>query len=337
VTALRRERYVSEFLDPRRSFERVRIPLEVRWDPLTGQSSRLLPEGSIPPPRRQDLDQLAQQTRPNCPFCPDALEEQTPRFAEDLWPAGRICEGEAVLFPNLVPYAKWSAVSIYSAERHRLAIDEITPQLLADNLATEVLFAKAAIEHDPDSSWISINANHLAPSGSSIFHPHLQGAATPVPTTVQAILAGLEPDAVSDYIAAEQRDGERHIGARGRIEWLASFAPVGPAEIRAFVADTASPAELDRATIDELARGIAVVLRVYADLGFESFNLALIGAPPGTHGYSLCLRLIGRAYYGAATRSDAMWSERLHWEAAVDVAPERVAALARAEFTASVT
>jgi hypothetical protein len=37
------------------------------------------------------------------------------------------------------------------------------------------------------------------------------------------------------------------------------------------------------------------------------------------------LRLVGRAYFGPLQRSDAMWSERLHWEAATDLAPEKVA------------
>jgi galactose-1-phosphate uridylyltransferase len=78
--------------------------------------------------------------------------------------------------------------------------------------------------------------------------------------------------------------------------------------------------------VGELGRGISRVLSVYAALGFESFNLALYGMPAGR---PLELRLVARAYYGAALRSDAMWSERLHWEAAVDVTPERVAELAR--------
>ena len=70
---LRSERFHSTFLDPRHDFEPVPVPLEVRWDPLTGRSSRLLPEGSIPAPARHDL---------------------------------------AVLFSNLVPYATWSSVSL---------------------------------------------------------------------------------------------------------------------------------------------------------------------------------------------------------------------------------
>lgn len=306
---LRSERHEATFLDPRQGFATVRVPLDVRWDPLTGRTARLLPEGAMPPPGRHDLDELAEQTRASCPFCAGALERQTPRFPPELLPEGRIHRGEAVLFPNLVPYATLSSVSVYSARRHRLALDELTPSLLADNLAAQVEFGRLAAQE-----WFSINANHLPPAGSSVFHPHLQGAAGPVPTNAQRLLAGAP---IGEYVELE-RDGERHIASRSGIDWFASFAPAGIGEVRAFALD----AELDDTLTDELARGIVAVLHVYAELGFESFNLALFGAP-------ITLQLVARAYFGPARRSDVMWSERLHDECATDLAPERLAALVR--------
>ncbi len=315
----RRERFAATFLDPRQAFAAVETPLEVRWDPLTGASCRLLPAGSVPSPERHDLQALAEQTRPTCPFCSERLETETPRFPSQIAAAGRIRRGEAVLFPNLVPYAKWSSVSVYSPGRHCIPIEELTPQLLADNLATQVEFARAATAHDRSSSWISINANHLPPSGSSIFHPHLQGSASPVASTMQRLLADAP---LKEYVSAE-RDGERHIATGASVEWIASFAPIGPAEIRGFVSDAPLVTEFDDETVEEVADGISRILRVYAELGYESFNLALSGS---------LVRLVARAYYGSLARSDAMWSERLHWEAATDLAPERVAALARMRF-----
>jgi UDPglucose--hexose-1-phosphate uridylyltransferase len=334
---LRRERFVAEFLDPRNGFERSRVPLEVRWDPLTGRSCRLLPEGSIPPPARHDLARLAEETREGCPFCGARVEELTPRFPPEIRADGRIRRGEALLFPNLVPYAKWSSVSVYSPDRHLLPIDQLGPDLVADNLAAQVEFARAVTVGDPSSAWLTINANHLPPSGSSIFHPHLQGTANPEPTTMQRLLAAVAPGTVRDYVAAERIDGERLIASTGAVDWLAGFAPLGPAEVIGFVAGVASPAELDEGLVGTLARGISATLRVYADLGFQSFNLAFYGAPPATPGYALVLRLVARAYYGPSRRSDAMWSERLHWEAATDLAPERVAELARTAFAAGGT
>jgi UDPglucose--hexose-1-phosphate uridylyltransferase len=330
--AFERERLVAELLDPRNGFERTRIPLELRRDPLTGQTCRILPPHSFPPPARHDLERLAAESREGCPFCGPRVEEVTPRFPPEVWSEGRVRRGEAVLFPNLVPYAKWSSVSVYSPERHLLPLGALSPRLLADNLAAQAAFARAVLAHDPGSGWISVNANHLPPSGSSIFHPHLQGSANPVPTTMQRLLAEVAPDDVRAYVDAERELGERFVASAGGVDWLASFAPLGPAELRAFVLGASSPGDLDGPLAEELARGVAATLRVYDGLGFQSFNLALYGAPRGG---VLSLRLVARAYFGPAERSDAMWSERLHWEAATDLAPERVAELARAGFDRS--
>jgi hypothetical protein len=78
--------------------------------------------------------------------------------------------------------------------------------------------------------------------------------------------------------------------------------------------------------IAALADGLSKVLRVYARLGFQSFNLAIHDT--GTEGAAVVLPVVGRAYFGPLQRSDVMWSERLHGEATTDLEPERVAELA---------
>lgn len=237
---------------------------------------------------------------------------------------------------NLVAYSKWNSVSVYSPDRHLLPIEQITARLLADNLQAQLAFASAVAAHDRSSGWISVNANHLPPSGSSVFHPHLQGSANPTPTTAQRLLSELPDSTVRSYLAAERDSGERHIASGRSVDWLASFAPIGPAEIRAIVSDAQSPVELDNHAVEELARGLAATLRIYADLDFQSFNLALYGSPPNTQGCEhLIMRIVARAYFGRQMRSDAMWSERLHMEAASDIPPEKIAALARAELAAT--
>lgn len=327
--AFERETFEAEVLDPRRGFEPTRATVEVRRDPLTGHSARILPAGSFPPPSRHDLERLAAEAEEGCPFCAERIEAQTPRLPAHVWPEGRITGGEAVLFPNLVPYAKWSSVSVYSPRRHLLRLPELSANLVADNLRAQREFGRAVLAVDPSATWISVNANHLPPSGSSIFHPHLQGSVNPLPTTMQRLLAAVPPEHVRAYAHAEHEDGTRLVASSEGIDWLASFAPLGPAEICAFAGGVGSPQQLEDSQIDELARGISAVLRVYDGLGFQSFNLALYGVP---HSETLLLRLAARAYFGAAERSDAMWSERLHWEAATDLAPEHVAELARAAF-----
>jgi galactose-1-phosphate uridylyltransferase len=330
---LRRLLLDAEILDPTQGFAVRRSEVEVRWDPVTGHTSRVLgtPRGLMPS-SDEDLEAIAREFAQTCPFCGDRLQSQTPRFPPTLAADGRIRRGEAVLFPNLFAYSQFSSVSVYSPDLHYLPLRSMTPQLVMDNLATQVAFARAAMAHDADARWASINANHMLPSGSSLFHPHLQGSLDPVPTTMQRLLAEARPERFREYLEAERKAGERYLGSSGRIEWLASFAPIAPGELRALIFGVASPAELDDALVRELGTGIATGLNLYAEMGFESFNLALYGAPPGTPGYPLNLRLAVRSNLKPLYRSDATYFERLHWEAAVDISPEELAARAGERF-----
>jgi UDPglucose--hexose-1-phosphate uridylyltransferase len=328
---LRRELLTAEMIDPGTG-EVVRTTIDVRRDPLTGHSSRILPERGLMPASDFDLEAFARETQPSCPFCPGRIEALTPKLPARIDPGGRIVCGEAVLFPNLHAYSSHSAVSVYSPRRHYLPVGALTSRLLADNLAAQAAYARAVMAAEPESVWASINANHMLPSGSSLFHPHMQGIVDPEPTTFQRLLAEVPAQRFADYLDAERRSGERSLGDTGRIEWLASFAPVAPAELRAFVPGICSPAELTGDLIGEFAHGLALALSGYADMGFESFNFAIYGAPPGTPGYPLNLRLACRSNLKPFYRSDSTFLERLHWEGAVDLAPESVAQQIRGRF-----
>jgi galactose-1-phosphate uridylyltransferase len=310
----------------------IRTQIEMRIDPLTGLSSRIVPQRGLMPASDFDLEELARQTAATCPFCPERIEHSTPRLVPELAPSGRIARGEAVLFPNLHAYASHSSVSVYSADRHYLPLEQISAQLMADNLATQVEFAKAVMRSEPYMQWASINANHMLPSGSSLFHPHLQGLVDEQPTSAQRMLAAVPPTRFEAYLAHERRAGARYLGTTGRIEWLTSFAPVAPAELRAFIAGCSSPADIELELTEELGHGLSVALTAYAELGFQSFNLAVYGAPPGTAGYPLNLRLGCRSNVAPLYRSDSTFLERLHWEGAIDIAPEQLAERVREGF-----
>ena len=307
------------------SGEIIRTQVDVRTDPLTGQSCRILPNRGLMPSNDFDLEAFASESQPRCPFCPDRINDLTPKLPPAIHPDGRIVHGEAILFPNLHAYSSHSCVSVYSPQLHYLPLERITDRLMADNLSTQVAYARAVMATDPTSRWASINANHMLPSGSSLFHPHLQGIVDSEPTTFQRLLADLPPQRFESYLQAERSIGERYLGDTGRVEWLVSFAPIVPAELRAFVGAVSSPAELDEDLITELAHGLALALRTYAEIGFESFNLAMYGAPPATEGYPLNLRIACRSNLNAFYRSDSTFLERLHWEGAVDIAPEAFA------------
>jgi UDPglucose--hexose-1-phosphate uridylyltransferase len=329
---LERRRLTAEMIAP--DGESIRTTIEVRIDPLTGHSSRILPDRGLMPVSDFDLEAFARENQARCPFCPERIEALTPRLPEAIHPEGRITCGEAVLFPNLHAYSSHSCVSVYSPRLHYLPLRQVSQRLMADNLATHVAYAKAVMAAEPESRWASISANHMLPSGSSLFHPHLQGIVDPAGTTLQRGLAEVPAARFEAYLEAERRSGERYLARTGRVQWLVSFAPIAPAELRAFVDGVASPAELDDEVIAEVADGLARTLNAYGDLGYESFNLAMYGAPPGTAGYPLNLRIACRSNLRPYYRSDSTFLERLHWEGAIDLAPEAVAERFRHRFAA---
>ena len=60
--------------------ESIRTTIEVRIDPLTGHSSRILPERGLMPASDFDLERFARENRARCPFCPERIESLTPRL-----------------------------------------------------------------------------------------------------------------------------------------------------------------------------------------------------------------------------------------------------------------
>jgi len=328
----RRELLSSEILHPGHDFTPVRADVEVRWDPLTGHSSRIVRGVKLLPASSFNLEALATQTRENCLFCPDRIEQATPRLPAAIDAGGRIRHGRAVLFPNIVSYSQYSSVSVYSPDLHFLPLDRMTPRLVADNLHTQVEFLSAVMKADPEAQWASINANHMPPSGSSLFHPHTQGSVDRYPTTFQRLLSQVSRAQFEDYLEAERQIGERYVAEIAGIEWLASFAPIGFHELRAFIPGLSSPAELGAEQVEALGQGLAAALNLYADLGIQSFNAALYGAPATISGFMLNLRLVARSNPEPLYRSDATYYERLHWQAMVDESPEDLAARARERF-----
>jgi galactose-1-phosphate uridylyltransferase len=247
---------------------------------------------------------------------------------------GRIRHGRAVLFPNLLTYSQYASVSVYSPDLHYLPLEAMTPELVSDNLATHVEYIKAVMRFDASAAWASINANHMLPSGSSLFHPHIQSSVDPVPSTVQQLLWQVPPDRFQDYLDTEQRLAKRYIGSTGSIEWLASFAPMGFNDVRALLPGIQSPSQLAEDRLQELGKGVATILNLYADMGFQSFNMALYGAPPDSRAYMLNLRLVCRSNLQPRYRSDVTYFERLHWQAMVDTSPEELALRAKPRFQA---
>ena len=302
---------------------------EIRFDPLLGTSSRIAPGVTLP---KADAAAAAafQSADPSCPFCPPRLEQVTPLVLPEISAEGRMRSGETVLFPNLVPYSKYAVVAIFSS-RHWLGLHDFTTALIRDNLAAVCDYARKVYAFDSLACYCAYNINYLYPSGGSLPHSHSQVFLDTIPSNMirlqheagQRYAAQHRSSFWEDLVSEERERGERFLGSIGAASWFMAFAPVGFNEVRAVVRERETLLDLTPADITAVADGISRVLQWYSAFGYNSFNLALYsGKLGGCPGFRVNLAMITRSGMAPFYRSDAMYLERLHWEAAVDRAPE---------------
>jgi galactose-1-phosphate uridylyltransferase len=337
----RRDMLTARFMDPV-SGQADERRLDVRFDPLLGTSSRIV-EGVRLPSADVGAPFPFPSEDPECPFCPGRIALVTPRTVPAVASEGRLRCGEALLFPNLVPYSQYAAVAIFSS-RHRLSLGDFSSSLVRDNVAVSLDYIRRVTRADTGVRYCAYNVNYLYPSGGSLLHPHSQIYLDPHPTTMMRLrqdaanhyLAQFGRSFSEDLVVEEERLGERYVGTIGGVVWMTPFAPIGFNEVRAVVRDRKTLLDLTADDLTSLATGIARVLAWYHQEGYNSFNLVLHssvldeGPALGIH-----LSMITRAALSPYYRSDAMYLERLHWEAAVDQTPEDVASKLRPSFQKS--
>jgi len=110
--------------------------IEFRFDPLTEEQTRTNPERAKRLKQAEGdirLEEIISKSRETCVFCPEQIEEKTPKFPEADCKEGRIRIGETTVFPNLNPFGENHAVGTLS-EGHFLDLDEFKADLLRDNL-----------------------------------------------------------------------------------------------------------------------------------------------------------------------------------------------------------
>jgi len=338
-----KKRLSATLVDPGGSA--VEKPVEIRTHPLTGRSCRItfarseekeagtarLPE---PPPAASDTD--------SCPFCRPQVLERTPRFPPDLISEGRLIKGESILFPNLYPYGRYSAVSLFD-NRHFVEIGKADPGTYTDSLENCQDYVRRVRTVDPDTDCWAITQNHLPSAGGSLVHPHLQvfgdraasnhhrffrnKAATHREQTGALLF--------SDYLRLEKKTGRRMIGNTGRWEWMAAFAPEGFFEIWGILPGVFSIPRMTPSDIEGLARGILNAQKFYRSLNRNGYNLGILSIEREASRLELRAVLMVRANYAPWVRSDLTGFEMMLGEMATFTAPEETARLARPFWSAS--
>jgi galactose-1-phosphate uridylyltransferase len=314
-------------------------PIEIRANPITGRRCRITFSRSAekevgtrqlpdPPPHagRTDL----------CPFCRSQRESQTPRFPSDFHAEGRMVHGRSVLFPNLFPYARYSAVSLFD-DRHFVEIGTASVASYRDCFLNCSAFLQRIIQTDPTAAYMGIAQNHLPSAGGSLLHPHLQVHADRIAPNHHRFLdrrSRTYRDAAgrglfSDVLKHERDDGTRIIGCTGSWEWLAAFAPEGFYEIWGILPGRTSLQALASEDWEDLAQGVVNAQCFYRSLCRNGYNFGLLAVEQDDSALELRAVMLVRSNYAAWVRNDHTSFETMLGDMATFHAPEETARLAR--------
>jgi galactose-1-phosphate uridylyltransferase len=319
--------------------ETVEKSIEVRRNPITGRACRITfsraderepGAASLPAPPPFAMD------RTDCPFCPEALDAQTPRLAPELCLDGRMRKGRSLLFPNLFPYGSHSAVSLFD-DRHFVEIGTASPESYTDCFLNCRDYLLRILECDPAAVYMAITQNHLPSAGGSMLHPHLQLQADRAASNHHRFLRERATNYVAEtgtrifsaYLDHERRNGSRLIGQTGSWHWLAAFAPEGFFEIWGILPEVASIRQAGDEDWADLARGVINAQKFYRSLNRNGYNLGLLLVEDGSPDLELRVVMVVRSNYAPWVRSDHTGFEVMLGDMATFTAPEETAQQAR--------
>jgi galactose-1-phosphate uridylyltransferase len=315
----------ATFHSPLADFAETTVETEIRVDPLTGRTARVVTDNFLTPDDHT-IDESVLDSE-GCFFCPGTVGEATPTYP-DWMGVDRGTVGEATSFPNLNPYGAYSNV-VALTDEHYVPIDEFTTEQLADGLCAGLQYVRDVFDHDDDANFASVNMNYLRPAGSSLIHPHMQTLVDDRGTNAQRRVADAARAFYDDHdepywaeLALEERGGPRYVAEVGNVHWVAPFAPRHHRHLQGFAAQihTGVPDPSGDVTHD-FAEGLANVLSYYDSLGLNSFNVAMFlerddpAIPP-------VLNVTARSVFDEYYWSDATFFTTLHGEGVVDAAPE---------------
>ncbi|MBN1277524.1 MAG: hypothetical protein JXA35_08515 [Deltaproteobacteria bacterium] len=302
--SFRKIRAKNRLINPFKDFSLDEIPLEIRFDPLTGQTGRVF-DLFFKAERIDPSETVNRSEEMFCPFCPDAIEKSTPLFPPEIIPDGRIRVGEASLIPNLVPFDKYAGVAILS-HRHFIPIEDLTPETMNDSFEAAQIFAERIAEIDSEIGFFSINWNYMPPAGSSIVHPHIQVNCGEFPTNEQRMQLESSREYFRkngntfwhDFIEAEKENDERYIGQIDSTFWMMSYVPQGfLPDIWCIFPDQCSIIDMGKNDINSFLTGLSKVFSYFNRQNILSFNMSVFSVKDEEHfrlNAKICPRLLPR-------------------------------------------
>lgn len=330
----------------------IRGQVEYRFDPLTSGQVRINPARAKrikqTKSEENELSQLISASIQSCPFCPERVEKDTPRFSKELYEEGRIRVGESLIFPNLNPFGEYHAVGILSKE-HFLNTDQFSPQMIKDNLLATKSYILVVHTEDKEARYPVYMWNYMPPSAGSIIHPHVQilMESEPTPHLSKLIQKSLEyyersgENYWKDLIEEERRLGERFVAGNDLLSVITSFAPRGFNEVFFIFHEISSLAEVNERQIGTFSTYLLWALKAYTELGVGSFNLATLSGPidqkhKDSQFYWMGARLISRPYPRGIYTNDSGPMERMQDIWVIDTLPEELARRMKTIFQAEI-
>jgi len=305
---------------------------EIRFDPLTGESSRIIFDPGAPflPPDYSEAAKAGSGSK--CPFCTENVWKATPAYPDKLISGGKLSKGESILFPNLFPYAKHNGV-VRMTEQHYVTVEQFSEQTIYNSLTTAYAYLQKVLETDLEVSHMSINWNYLPPSGGSILHPHLHVLASEKPTNYNQIVldAGQRyfdengTSYYSDLLETEKQLQQRWIGKKGAISWLHAYAPKSHYDFIGLFDHMPSLAELREQDWSDLASSLTSFFQYFQKIGIASFNMMLLIPKESNAAYPAHIRIVPRLTLGAFGTSDMNVLTFLHGEYLSLKSPEQSA------------
>jgi galactose-1-phosphate uridylyltransferase len=266
----------------------------------------------------------------------------TPKLPPEVAAGGRICQGEAVLFPNISPYDRHSVVVVLTST-HFVPPEDFSPSQLADGLAAAQVYFRA-LAPVPTGTFSLVTWNYMPPAGATQVHAHLQAFSTDRPGSL------LEEEVRrsrsfhrrhgkvfwESLLAEEKGRAERYLGAGRHTAWIVPFVSRSViSDVMAIFPGVANLEQVSEAALMEFSNGLCRVIAFFAGEGVVAFNLAFYPAPSGQEGDSFWLhaRLSPRIYFNPSI----LGSDTTSWQHLLDEpfmvrSPEVLAAALRPEL-----
>jgi galactose-1-phosphate uridylyltransferase len=332
----------TTLIDP--AGQRAEQVIEHRTDPLLGTVASInaaLGEKAKAFLGAADVDllrDLEEKTRPTCPFC--SASEKGTRFPPEVAPEGQLRVGSALALPNLFSKCAFDSVVVVDPSRHVLFPSALRKEALGDAIRAAAELVRRARAHDAALVHHVAGMNFLQPGGSSVPHPHLQVHVRGVPYSGVAralrrsaeLLAATGESHWTALLRKERDLGARWVGATGRVQWVAAWAPAHQKEFWGILPDVASLAALGDADADAFGDGISRVVSFYEASGIHPFTLAFHSSPSAeAPGFALHVKICARpAFRPLYANYDTWFTPKFLGDDVHTEAPEAYAARLRA-------